>query len=170
MTPEFSHTLRAHEIGTTPRELTLTATPAERAALARRFDLIELAALTAVLTTRAEAGGVRVTGRVTATGSQPCGLTAAPVAFAINEPVDLRFAAVVAVGDEEVELSDTDLDTLPMDGDTIDLGEAAAQSFGLALDPYPRAPGAELPAAVIPEDQVVPIKRPNPFSILKGAG
>jgi hypothetical protein len=27
----------------------------------------------------------------------------------------------------------------------VDLGEAAAEQLALALDPYPRAPGAELP-------------------------
>ncbi len=40
---------------------------------------------------------------------------------------------------EEVELAGTDLDVLPLEGDALDLGEAVAQSLGLALDPYPRA-------------------------------
>lgn len=169
MTPEFSHILHAHEIGVAARAATLSAAPQECAALAKRFDLIELARLDATLSARAVAGGVHVTGRFRAVGVQPCGLSGAPVAFDLDEPVDLRFTAVVAVAADEVELTDTDLDTLPMDGDSIDLGEAVAQSLGLALDPYPRAEGAALPAAVVPEDQVVPLKRPNPFGVLKGA-
>ena len=169
MTPEFSHILHAHEIGTAARAVTLGASVAERAALAKRFDLIELAALDATLSARGVAGGVRVTGQFRARGAQPCGLTGAPVAFDLDEAVDLRFTAVVAVGADEVELTDADLDTLPMDGDGIDLGEAVAQSLGLALDPYPRADGAALPAEVVPEDQVVPLRRPNPFDVLKGS-
>ena len=166
MTPEYSHSLHAHEIGTAPRTVTLGASVAERAALAKRFDLIDLAALEATLTARAVAGGVRVTGQFVARGAQACGLSGAPVAFALDEAVDLRFTAVIGVAADEIELTDADLDTLPMDGDSIDLGEAVAQSLGLALDPYPRADGATLPD-VVPEDQVVPLRRPNPFGVLK---
>ncbi len=165
--PELSRPLQVHQIGAAPYTLDVEARPEERAALVRRFDLLALASLTATLSARTQAGGVRVTGRVVAQGSQPCGLSGAPVDFAIDEPVDLRFVRVQQVAGDDVELSDGDLDVLEIDGDTIDLGEAAAQSFGLALDPYPRAAGAELPAAVIPEDQVVPLKRPNPFGVLK---
>ena len=168
MTPELSRPLRVHEIGAVPYTLDIDAKPAERAALAKRFALLELTKLTASLSARAEAGGVRVSGRVAAEGAQPCGLTGIAVPFAIDEAVDLRFARVERVAGEEVELSDGDLDILEIDGDSIDLGEAAAQSLGLALDPYPRAPGAELPPEVIPEDKVVPLKRPNPFAVLKG--
>lgn len=168
MMPEFSRTLQAHEIGSTAHAVTLTATPAERVALARRFDLIELTQLEAALSASGEIGGVRVTGRLRARGFQRCGLTAEPVNFTIDEAVDLRFSQVVDVDADEVELSDADLDTLPMDGDTVDLGEAVAQSLGLAIDPYARAPGAALPPQVVPEDQVVALKRPNPFGILKG--
>lgn len=168
MIPELSRPLRVHELGALPYDIDIEAKPAERAALARRFDLIELEQLTATLSAAKDAGGVRVTGRVAARGFQPCALSGAPVAFGIDEAVDLRFAAVGRVPGEEVELSDADLDTIEIDGDTIDLGEAAAQSFGLALDPYPRAAGAALPPAVTPEDKVVPLKRPNPFDVLKG--
>ena len=33
-----------------------------------------------------------------------------------------------------------------MDGTTIDIGALVEEIFVLAIDPYPRAPGAELPA------------------------
>lgn len=168
MTPEFTHILHAHEIGAAPRSQALAASDKERAALARRFDLIALDRLDATVTTRAVAGGVQVSGRFRAIGAQPCGLTGIAVAFDLDEPLDLRFTAVVAVAADEIELTPADLDTLPMDGDSIDLGEAVAQSLGLALDPYPRADGATLPPEVVPEDQVVPLKRPNPFEVLKG--
>ncbi len=167
MTPELSRLLRVADLGALPYAITIEAKPAERAALARRFDLIELAALTATLSAAKDAGGVRVTGRVAASGTQACGLSGAPIPFRLDEVVDLRFATVARVPGEEIELSDADLDIIEIDGDSIDLGEAAAQTFGLALDPYPRAAGADLPPAVVPEDKVVPLKRPNPFDVLK---
>ena len=168
MTPEFSRIWKAHEIGVTPRAATLSATDGERGSLATRFDLLALDSLEAEVGARREAGGIRVTGRVRARGFQPCGLSGAPVNFDIDEPLDLRFAEIAIVGDEEVELTDADLDTLPLDGDDLDVGEAVAQSLGLALDPYPRAPGADAGGLVVPEDKVVPFRRPNPFGVLKG--
>jgi uncharacterized metal-binding protein YceD (DUF177 family) len=167
MNPEFSRTVRAHEIGVAERVETVDATPAERAALVGRFGLLSLDSLSARFALHRDAGGIRVRGTIAAQGAQPCALSGEPVAFAIDEPVDLRFTETQSIGDEDIELSDADLDTLPLDGDDLDLGEAAAQSLGLALDPYPRAPGAEAAVPVTPEDNVVPLKRPNPFAILK---
>jgi hypothetical protein len=34
----------------------------------------------------------------------------------------------------------------PLPADAIDLGEAVVQQLAVALDPYPRKPGAEIPA------------------------
>ena len=54
------------------------------------------------------------------------------------------------------------LDVLPIEQDSIDLGEAVAQSLFLALDPYPRADPVANPAA----DQAIstprsPVSRPG---------
>jgi len=49
------------------------------------------------------------------------------------------------------------------DGQLIDLGEAVAQSLGLALDPYPRSPNADAllkAAGVKREDEA------GPFGVL----
>ncbi|WP_419816080.1 YceD family protein [Glacieibacterium sp.] len=167
MTPEFSRTVHAHEIGVIERAETVDATPDERSALIRRFGLLSLDSLSAHFILRREAGGIRVRGAIAARGAQPCALSGEPVAFTLDEPVDLRFTETQSVDDEDIELSGADLDTLPLDGDDLDLGEATAQSLGLALDPYPRAPGAEAAVPVTPEDNVVPLKRPNPFAVLK---
>jgi hypothetical protein len=46
-----------------------------------------------------------------------------------------------------------------MENGIIDLGEAAAETMALALDPFPRSPGAAAAlkeAGVIGEDEVVP--------------
>ncbi|MGH6890961.1 MAG: hypothetical protein ACREEP_01765, partial [Dongiaceae bacterium] len=55
-----------------------------------------------------------------------------------------------------------------MDG-WIDLGELAAEQLGLAIDPYPRKPDAQIPAEWTAEPASEPpaAKRPNPFAALE---
>ena len=86
----------------------------------------------------------------------------------IAEGFALRFVPA-GTGDDagEVELDERALDTLDYAGTAIDLGEAAAQTLALALNPWPRVPGAgeKLRAAgVVGEAEM------SPFAILKGLG
>lgn len=162
MTPEFSRVFRAHDVGSMTRVQTIEALPDERTALTRRFGLIDLEALTAAITLRREAAGIRVTGTINARGNQPCVATAEPVPFLLDEPIALLLVAARPEGDE-IELAEPDLDTEVLDGDIIDMGEIAAQALALALDPYPRstapAPG------VISEEQARVVS--SPFSVLR---
>ncbi len=164
MTPEFSRPVRADDVGTS-RLHAIAAEPEERVALAARFDLLALDRLEARLTLSSEAAGIRVTGSVAADGAQPCGLSGVPVAFRLEEPVTLLFTVDAPEGDE-IELADADLDREALVGDVVDLGEIAAQSLALGLDPYPRARGAAAHGAVI--DEVAARRRANPFSVLRG--
>ena len=50
-----------------------------------------------------------------------------------------------------------------LEGPTIDIGELAEEYFVLAIDPYPRAPGAALPADVV-DDAESP--KDSPFAAL----
>jgi uncharacterized metal-binding protein YceD (DUF177 family) len=162
MTPEFSRPLRAHEIGGTLRRQSIEASEAERAALAARFDLLGLDRLVADISVRREAAGIRVSGRIDAAGTQPCVATAEPVPFLITEALALLLTENQPEG-EEIELADADLDSEPLVGDIIDIGELAAQALALALDPYPRstapAPG------VISEETARAVS--SPFAVLR---
>ena len=145
MTPEFSRPLSIDAIGDA-HVVEVDATETERAALARRFDLRALERLHATVELTPNAVGIGVTGRIEATVVQPCVVTDADVRGNIDEAFALRFVApdLLAASDaEERELGEGDLDTLAHDGSSIDLGEAVAQTLGLALDPFPRAPDAE---------------------------
>lgn len=152
--PEFSRPLRADRIGF-DRGVTerLVATPAERAALARRFGIESVDRLEAEITLRRELGGrISARGTLSAEVVQACVVTLEPVAQRVEEAVDLRFvpatetAAPHAVGEEEAPDAP---DLVPMEPDgSLDLGEALAQQLALALDPYPRAEGATLPPAL----------------------
>ncbi len=162
---EFARPLRLDALGPSPAARVVEAKPAERAALARRFDLASLDELTADLTAQRVAGGVALNGHVRARGAQPCVVSGLPVPFTLDEPLSLRFEPVSHI--DELELTDADLDTLPLEGDSIDLGEAAAQALGLALDPYPRASEAELAdyrALLVTEEEAA--RAANPFAVL----
>lgn len=162
--PEFSRPVRVDTIGEAPRTLSISADEAERAALVARFGLRALTRLDADFAVRREAAGIAVTGRVQARAEQICVVTGESVAAAIDESVALRFVAEdAAMAPEEIELGGDALDTLPYAGGAIDLGEAAAETMALALDPYPRAPGAE---AVLRAAGVVSEEEAGPFGAL----
>ncbi len=159
MTPEWSRPERLDAIAHDERIVTIEADEAERAAVARRFDLVAIDRLSAQLTMRRDVAGILVTGRVTAAVVQACSVTAERLAVAVDEPVLVRFVEPVA-GEEEVELSADVLDTIEIEGGAIDLGEAAAQTMALALDPFPRGPNAGKvlkDAGVIGEDEAKPL-------------
>lgn len=161
MTPEFARPLRLDQIGAGDNKLSIEANEAERAALARRFALLSIERLSADYAVRRDAVGLLATGRLTGQVVQACVATAAPVPATIDESFTLRF--LPEPGDdapEEVELDAADCDTMFYTGSAIDLGEAAAETLALALDPFPRAPGAEealREAGVIEEGAVTPL-------------
>ena len=155
MTPEFSRPERLDAIGTGEREIRIGATAAERTALAVRFGVLSVERLEATLRVKREASGIAVRGRVTGAVVQACSVTDVPLDATIDEPVALLF--VEALDDqEEVELDAGALDTVEIEGGAVDLGEAAAETMALALDPFPRSPDAEAvlrDAGVISEDE-----------------
>ena len=159
--PEFSHIVRAHEVGS-PKPFRLEADAGARAALATRFTLLSLDRLTAALEVKRDSGGIRITGDVHGAGTQPCVASGEPVPFAVQERIALLLTEATPEGGE-IELSSDDLDVEPLAGDIIDLGEISAQALALCLDPYPRLP-VSVPG-VISEDEAVALR--SPFAVLK---
>ena len=142
MTPEFSRHLPLARLPDDGREERLKANPAECAALARRFGIPAVNRLEAVVRLQPETGGgVSVRGRLSAEVVQECVVTLEPVTQTVEEEVVLRI-----LGPEEEPSDDPEApDEIAAEGDSVDLGEAIAEQLSLALDPYPRAPGAALP-------------------------
>lgn len=138
----------------------IAATPTERAALAKRFDLLDLARLDARVRLRRLPGGMfRLTADLAADVTQTCVVTLEPVTSRVAERFTLLFGTVADTG--EVEL-DGDSETVePLEDGVIDLGEAVAQQLSLALDPYPRAPGAAAGGETEAADRA-----PSPFAAL----
>ena len=163
MSIEFARPQRVDTIGDDARTIEIDADAQERAALAKRFDLIGIEKLTGKFTIRRDAAGIVAEGRVAAAVTQACSITGDPLPATVDEPVALRFVAEEDSGQDEVELGDSDIDVIPYDGGTIDLGEVAAETMALALDPFPRGPNAEVvlkKAGVLSEEQA------GPFGVL----
>lgn len=165
--PEFSRLERIDTIGEGEREVRIAATAAERAALAARFGLKSVDRLDGVFRLKRDAAGIVARGRVTADLVQSCVVTEEALPVSVDEPVALRFVAEDAPEGDEIELDEDALDTMGFDGAAIDLGEAAAETMALALDPFPRGPNAAAvlkQAGVVSEEEVRPL---NAFAGLK---
>ena len=92
-------------------------------------------------------------------------MTGDPLPATIDEPVALLF---VAAGDGRRGRGRARRRRArrdPYDGGAIDLGEAAAETMALALDPFPRGPGAE---AALKAAGVISEEEAGPFGALAG--
>ena len=125
--------------------LVIEADASERAALAKRFDLPDLHALRAEVTLMQQGAAIEARGRLTARFDQRCAIANEPFANSLDEAIAIRFVPTIAPApeDEAIEFATGDLDEIEYDGTSFDLGEAVAESFGLALDPYATGPDAE---------------------------
>jgi uncharacterized metal-binding protein YceD (DUF177 family) len=147
---EFSRPVRVDPLPRGGLEQEIEANEAERAALAALNGLPAIARLTARFRVVKSGKGVRVEGDVSARLTQTCVVSLDPFEVEIDEPVDVRFMPPQAI-DPAAEAHGLDVEDEPdplIDG-KIDLGALACEFFTLALDPYPRKPGAafEPPAA-----------------------
>lgn len=168
---EFHRPHRLDQIGAGESNETVTADAAERAALAARFDLQAIDSLEAAYKLRRDGTGVRATGHLSAKVVQSCVVTSDPVPATLEEDFEIRFIPEGEAG-EEIELSEDECDTAFFTGGAIDLGEAAAETLALALDPFPRSAGAAetlKAAGVISEDEAEALaakKESSPFDAL----
>jgi uncharacterized metal-binding protein YceD (DUF177 family) len=160
MTPEFHRPVRIDQIGEGELRQHIEADGDERRRLMGRFGLLELESLTADYTLRRDAAGIVATGRLRAEVAQPCVASGEPVPESVDEAFTLRFLPEASVDSSEFELDDDAMDTMFYAGASIDLGEAAAETLALALDPYPRSPHAEealRAAGVLKEEDAGPL-------------
>lgn len=121
------------------------ASEAECAALARRFGLPSVQSLTAEIQLAERGAAIDARGRLRASFDQHCALSGEPFAASLDEAIAVRFVPAIALHaeDEEIEFASDAPDEIEYGGASFDLGEAVAQSFGLALDPYAVGPHAQ---------------------------
>jgi uncharacterized metal-binding protein YceD (DUF177 family) len=173
--PEFSRPFTVARLSADGEPFQFEANDDERAALARRFELVAVTSLKAEGRIAASDHGrrARVEGRLHAEVVQSCVVTLEPVPATVEDrfvrtytssPVDAELETVVDL--------DSDDPPDPILGGIVDVGEAIAEALGLALDPYPRAPGAELVLSAGEDEPNITKTAENagesPFKVLKG--
>ena len=143
--PEFHRPLATEAVGPGGLTREVTADAAECAALAIRLRLPAVLALSCRFQLSREGRDgevVMASGRLAARVEQVCVVSLDPFEAAIDEAFRVRFVPDGSQNEDGDPESD---DELPYSGGAIDLGEATAEQLALALDPYPRKPGAALP-------------------------
>jgi hypothetical protein len=157
----FSEVVRLNEIGSgLARRLVPDETA--RARIVKALDLATLTHFEADLGLEPSREGWTLSGRVQAVAEQVCGITLEPLPVTIDERFSISLVETTErepdAGEVEVSLEDDAPDVIE-DG-RIDLGQYAVEQFALALDPFPRKPGAEF---VQPEEPA----EISPFAVLK---
>lgn len=131
----------------------LEATDAQRKALAEAHGLLSVEAYGFDLLVAPWRGdGVKVSGTVTAEVTQQCVVTLEPLPARVEADVEGVFVpegsrlARVPDGAQGEIMVHADAPDMPeaFAGQSIDAGALAEEFFELAIDPYPRKPGAEL--------------------------
>ena len=148
----FHHVVNVRTLPRRGRSEALTPDAAAREAIGRYLDVESVANLDlAANVTPWKRDGVRVEGTIEADIVQACVVSLEPVESRLRE----RFEAILVpegsrlaaprTGDAEL-LLDADGDDPPetFEGDTIDLAAVWLEHMALAIDPFPRAPGAKL--------------------------
>ncbi|MGL4636958.1 MAG: YceD family protein [Beijerinckiaceae bacterium] len=118
--------------------------------IAAHLDLASCEAVSAELTVIPSRSDVlHVTGQLRATLHQTCIVTLDPLPVDIDEEIDVRYAPPEKLGPiskAEVERTLEDEDPPePLEDGNIDLWMLAIDYLSVALDPYPRKIGAEIP-------------------------
>jgi uncharacterized metal-binding protein YceD (DUF177 family) len=140
--PELSRITRLEHIGEGV-VVEVEASSEERAAIAERLGIVSVDALRCRFDLHRElAGTVHATGTLRATVVQTCVVSVEAFETTVDEDFVVNF---VPAGSESEELDLDAEDEIPYADGVLDLGEATTEQLALALDPFPRKPGATLP-------------------------
>lgn len=173
---EFSHVVQVDRIGPEGVLLQLSPDRIEREGLARQLQIPAVHGLSAqvrIVPDPAQAGHFLLKGQFEAEVEQTCVVSLEPVRQHVGESFVRRFAPAAesggpAVGEDEDEAEWLDPEAEdppdPLDDGMIDAGAVVAEALALALDPYPRKPGAGFPQGYRPDPDGN--EKISPFAVL----
>ena len=146
--PELSKIVKLSDIGGAALTGKIVANGDQLKALASRFDLPSIEAITADYRLEAKEHEIRFTGNIRSDLHQACSVSGQPFPVSVAEDYNIIFVEKIEIApaEEEIELATEDCDMIEYENAQIDLGEAIAQTLFLALDPYPRGPDADIAA------------------------
>ena len=133
------------DVPETGLRVALAADERTRLSVAKLADLRALSRFEATFElARHGRGGLHLVGTLSATVGQICVLTLEPIENEVEENIDLVFApAAISIAEATGSVEEVSLDgPEPLADGVIDLGALATEFLILAIDPYPRKPGA----------------------------
>lgn len=163
----FSRPVTVTSLPQEGREVRVSATQEECAALKADLGLDDLRRLEARFRLVWAHGRLGVTGRITADITQTCVVTLDPFDSILDEDVEVQFVEAApprrnATVEQEVEIDPDEPDEI-VDG-RVDLGSIASEFLALGLDPYPKKPGV----AFASDAEGGPVD--SPFAVLARRG
>lgn len=176
ISPEFSVIVPLDTIGDGPRKMTISASDEERSALAGRFGLVAIQALSAELALEwlKPEKVLALRGRFSAHITQSCVITLDPVEAELDEVLDIVFSRNPADTADIIDPNEAEI----LEGEDIDVGEIVAEELSLSLNPYPRradidpasldlGPGAQIVSEeAAAQEARNSAKKDNPFEAL----
>ena len=157
MTPELHRPVAVDRIGPRGLAVEVEAKPDELPVIAARLRILALESLRcAFKLRRVGASTVEAEGVLRARVSETCVVSLDPFFHDVEEAFTVHF---MPPGTEDDNPDPEAVDQIPCTGGAADLGETAVEQLALALDPFPRKPGAALPAEATDE-------APSPFAAL----
>jgi hypothetical protein len=161
---EFSRIIESQLLGLDGRSFEFVAEAAECRALAARMGIVAVESLSATVRAERLSGsrGCRVRIHFLADVVQSCVVTLEPIAARIDERIEADFVPERAadgdgIDDSEVPLSiqefsiDDEEPSEVLQHGKADVGALIAEHLALALEPYPRRPGAVFEAKEVGE-------------------
>ena len=161
---DFSIRIDGHSVPRTGEHIKFAASPEALEGLKQTLGIAAAHSVTGDFDIRPWGrDGFRVDGEIVADVAQLCVVTLEPVNEHISETVSLKFVPADRMpGHEEAE-EDREIDDFePLEDGNIPLGPAIRDTVSLALNPYPRAEGVELPAQQEHRDESA-----SPFAALQ---
>ena len=143
--PEMPRPTALDRIGPHGTPVLVEANPGELPAIAARLGIPAVHALRCAFKLRRIGGIIEAQGELVAGVTQLCVVSLDEFDSTVEEAFTIHF---VPEGTEDDDPEPDAIDQVPFQGSAIDLGEAAVEQLALALDPYPRKPGAALPEGV----------------------
>lgn len=173
--PEFSKILAVADVPQNGTVIRFDVSESVRIALAQRFDLLELRSFKGEMSAKPwRRHGLALEGKFEADVVQACIATLEPIDALVKHRFTLHFlpaemierdVAAAAKAEIIVDVQSEDPPE-PIENGQIDIGEAMAEELSIAIDPYPKKPGAVFVPAEGAAAEVAEI-RPNPFAALE---
>lgn len=150
--PEFSFPVSLGELSSAGKRFQLKTGPEERERIAQRLNVVAVAECEGEVHIRATKTVIDISGSLRAELTRECVSSLEEVDETVADSFELQFfrseKALEAIEDEEeAEFAEVH------EGDIFDLGELLIQQLSLAMDPFPRKPGAVSLAAEFGSDE-----------------